>query len=105
MSVAESEPETDATNVRWSVFSLAFAISALLYLHRYVFAFIKPTLANEWKLTNTQLGQLDSAFSFCYAGFQFPLGIAADVWGVHLVLTGLMVLWCAAMGLMAWCRR
>lgn len=90
------------TNVRWSVFSLAFAISALLYLHRYVFAFIKPTLAEEYKLSNTQLGQLDSAFSVCYAGFQFPLGIAADVLGVHLVLTGLMVLWCAAMGLMAW---
>ena len=81
---------------------MAFAISALLYLHRYVFAFIKPTLAEEYKLSNTQLGQLDSAFSVCYAGFQFPLGIAADVLGVHLVLTGLIVLWCAAMGLMAW---
>lgn len=93
---------TKPTNVRWSVFSLAFATSALLYLHRYVFGFIKPTLAEEWKLSNTQLGQLDSAFSICYAVFQFPLGIAADVLGVHLVLTGLIVVWCGAMGLMAW---
>lgn len=77
---------------------MAFSISALLYLHRYVFAFIKPTLAEEYKLSNTQLGQLDSAFSVCYAGFQFPLGIAADVLGVHLVLTGLIVLWCAQWG-------
>lgn len=102
MANTDVSPAAAPTNVRWNVFSLAFAISALLYLHRYVFAFIKPTLAEEYKLSNTQLGQLDSAFSFCYAGFQFPLGIAADVLGVHSVLTGLMVLWCAAMGLMAW---
>ncbi|GDY08105.1 MAG: MFS transporter [Planctomycetota bacterium] len=102
MANTDVSPAAAPTNVRWSVFSLAFSISALLYLHRYVFAFIKPTLAEEYKLSNTQLGQLDSAFSVCYAGFQFPLGIAADVLGVHLVLTGLIVLWCAAMGLMAW---
>lgn len=92
---------TSPTQVRWSIFSLAFSTSAILYLHRYAFAFIKPAIEKEWNLTNTQLGQLDSAFSVCYALFQFPLGIAADVWGVHLVLTGLMLLWCAAMGLMA----
>ena len=91
-----------ATNVRWSVFSLAFATSALLYLHRYVFAFIKPTLAKEWGLSNSELGQLDSAFSVCYTVFQFPLGILADVVGVHLVLTGLILVWCGGMGLMAW---
>lgn len=102
MANTDVSPAAAPTNVRWSVFSLAFAISALLYLHRYVFAFIKPTLAEEWKLSNTQLGQLDSAFSLCYAGFQFPLGIAADALGVHLVLTVLMVVWCVAMGLMAW---
>lgn len=84
MSVAESEPETDATNVRWSVFSLAFAISALLYLHRYVFAFIKPTLANEWKLTNTQLGQLDWRSPSVTRAFSFRWGSrrmsGASIW-------------------------
>jgi ACS family glucarate transporter-like MFS transporter len=84
------------------VFSLAFATSALLYLHRYVFAFIKPTLAEQWGLDNSELGQLDSAFSVCYTVFQFPLGVLADLLGVHLVLTGLILVWCAGMGLMAW---
>lgn len=84
----------EPTNVRWSVFSLAFATSAMLYLHRYVFGFIKPTLQEEWGLSNTQLGQLDSAFSTCYTLFQFPLGIAADFAGVHLVLTLLIAVWC-----------
>ncbi len=99
MSVAQ---QPAPTNVRWSVFSLAFATSALLYLHRYVFAFIKPTLAEEWGLSNSELGQLDSAFSVCYTLFQFPLGVLADVLGVHLLLTGLILVWCGGMGLMAW---
>ena len=53
MLVTEVSPAARPTNVRWSVFSLAFVTSALLYLHRYVFAFIKPTLAEEWGLSNT----------------------------------------------------
>ncbi|MFM9965327.1 MAG: MFS transporter [Planctomycetaceae bacterium] len=91
-----------ATHVRWSVFSLAFAVSAVLYLHRYVFAFIKPKLAKEWGLSNSELGQLDSAFSVCYTLFQLPLGVLADVLGVHWVLTVLILVWCGGMGLMAW---
>ena len=88
------------TNVRWTVFALAFATSALLYLHRYIFAFMKPALSESWGLTATQLGEIDSAFSFCYTAFQFPLAIAADGLGVHLVLTVLILVWCAGLGVM-----
>ncbi len=96
-------PSADSpTNVRWGVFSLAFGTSALLYLHRYVFAFIKPTLAKEWELSNTELGRIDSAFSVCYTLFQFPLAIGADALGVHLVLTALFCIWCGGLGMMAW---
>jgi len=90
------------TNVRWGVFSLAFATSMLLYLHRYVFAFIKPTLAKEWELSNTELGRIDSAFSVCYTLFQFPIAVGADLVGVHLVLTALILLWCGGLATMAW---
>jgi sugar phosphate permease len=93
---------TKPTNVRWSVFSLAFATSALLYLHRYVFGFIKPVLPKEWGLTKTDLGRIDSDFAACYTLFQFPLAIVADAAGVHLVLTGLMVIWCSGLAIMAW---
>src|SRR3954471_5272411 len=89
------------TNVRYRVFTLAFVTSSLLYLHRYVFAFIKPTLSQEWGLSNTELGRLDSAFSICYTLFQFPLAIVADAAGVHRVLTGLMLIWCGGLSLMA----
>lgn len=81
---------------------MAFATSAMLYLHRYVFAGIKSTLAEEWGLSNDDLGKLDSAFSACYTLFQFPLAILADVAGVHLVLTGLIVVWCGGLAMMAW---
>lgn len=90
------------TNIRWLTFFLACGTSWLLYLHRYTFALIKPELVKEWGLQKTELGLLDSAFSFTSTGFQFPLGIAADAFGVHGVLTGLILLWCFGLALHAW---
>jgi sugar phosphate permease len=96
------QPGPRPTNVRFSIFALAMGTSGLLYLHRYVFAFVKPALAEEYKLSNTELGQLDSAFSLCYTLFQFPLGIVADLAGVHLVLSGLILVWCGGLAMLAW---
>jgi MFS transporter, ACS family, glucarate transporter len=90
------------TNVRWAVFGLACGTSWLLYLHRYTFALIKPELVREWGLDKSELGLLDSAFSFTSTFFQFPLGVLADLAGVRLVLSGLIVLWCLGLGLHAW---
>jgi ACS family glucarate transporter-like MFS transporter len=73
-----------------------------LYLHRYTFALLKPELVREWGLDKVQLGRLDSAFSFTSTLFQFPLGVLADVLGVRLVLTALIVLWCVGLGWHAW---
>lgn len=90
------------TGFRWTVFGLACATSWLLYLHRYAFALIKPELVREWKLDKVELGLLDSAFSFSSTFFQFPLGVAADLWGVRIVLTGLILVWCIGLGMHAW---
>src|SRR4051794_34219963 len=76
--------------------------SWLLYLHRYIFSFLKPILSNEWGLTNEELGRIDSAFGLAYAVCQFPLAILADVLGVHVMLPILLVLWLA--GLVLMCR-
>jgi len=102
MAITDDQSDPRPTNVRWGVFALAFGTSGLLYLHRYVFAFVKPMLAQEYELSNTELGQLDSAFSLCYTLFQFPLGIVADIAGVHLVLTGLILVWCGGLAMLAW---
>jgi len=90
------------TNVRWAVFGLACGTSWLLYLHRYTFAIIKPELVKEWDLDKVELGLLDSALSLTYTSFQFPLGVVADVLGVRIVLTGLILLWCLGLGMHAW---
>lgn len=92
------------TNIRWAVFGLACSTSWLLYLHRYAFAIIKPELVKEWNLDKVQLGLLDSAFSLSSTFFQFPLGVASDLAGVHLMLTGLILLWCLGLGLHAWAK-
>ena len=50
------------TTVRWTVLTLACGSSWLLYFHRYVFALIKPELAQEWDLDTNTLGLLDATF-------------------------------------------
>ena len=50
------------TNIRWLIFALACGTSALLYVHRYTFNFIKPKLAAEFGYNETQLGGLFSLF-------------------------------------------
>lgn len=81
---------------------MACGTSWLLYLHRYMFALIKPFLKDEWELGNDELGLLDSAFGAAYMGFQIPLGIAANALGVHLVLTCMIVVWSVGLALHAW---
>jgi MFS family permease len=95
-------PAEKPTNIRWTVFGLACGTSWLLYLHRYTLGAIKPELQHEWKLENFELGLFDSAFSASATLCQFPLGMAADAYGVRLVLTGLIVLWCLGLGMNAW---
>jgi sugar phosphate permease len=93
--------EMRPTNVRWVVFVLGCGTSWMLYLHRYTFALLKPTLKDEFGLDKPQLGLLDSAFSTCYSLFQFPSGLVIDLTGVHLFLGGLIILWSIALGLHA----
>ncbi len=90
------------TRFRWQVFTLACGTSWLLYLHRYLFGLIKPVLAEEWGLGKDELGLLDSAFSLAYTGFQLPLGVATNVFGVHLMLTAMLVVWSIGLGMHAW---
>lgn len=90
------------THFRWNVFVLACGTSWLLYLHRYIFGLIKPVLVEEWDLGKDELGLLDSAFSVAYSGFQIPLGVATNAFGVHLLLTCMIVVWSIGLGMHAW---
>lgn len=90
------------TNVRWRIFALACGTSWMLYLHRYTFALIKPLLKEEYGLGNDELGALDSAFALCYFLFQIPFGMLADVVGVRIVLTSLILIWSIGLAMHAW---
>lgn len=101
--MTERTPSTARpTHFRWTVFVMACGTSWLLYLHRYIFALIKPELAREWELGKDDLGLLDGAFSAFYTGFQIPLGIATDLAGVRLLLTAMILVWSIGLGMHAW---
>lgn len=99
---AEKPSKNRPTRFRYTIFGLACGTSWLLYLHRYVFALIKPTLAEEWDLGKDDLGLLDSAFSLVYTGLQVPLAIAVDLLGVHILLTAMIVVWSVGLAMHAW---
>lgn len=90
------------TKFRWTVFVLACGTSWMLYLHRYIFGLIKPTLVEEYGLSKTELGLLDSGFAAFYSTCQVPMGIAVDAIGVQFILTVMIVVWCVGLALHAW---
>ena len=61
--MTSGEPERP-TRVRWLIFTLACAVSWLLYLHRYAWGVIRPSLkAENPDLTDMELGWLDALFN------------------------------------------
>ncbi len=84
------------------VFVLACAASGLLYLHRYAWSIIRPSLKRENNLSDETLGWLDSAFQGAYALGQVPGGMLADLFGARLVLSALIPAWAVAAAAFAW---
>ncbi len=85
------------TRVRWLIFALACATSFLLYLHRYAWGVVKPSLRKDTGLTDLDLGWLDSAFSLTYMLCQIPGGMAGDFFGPRRVLSLIILLWSACL--------
>src|SRR5690349_15828654 len=73
------------TRVRRLGFALACSLSFLLYLHRYVWGFIKPDLQAEFGWDPVALGWLDSLFVLSYGVAQVPSGMLCDWFGAHLL--------------------
>lgn len=98
-----SDARARPTRVRWTVFALACAVSWFLYLHRYAWGVLKPAFrAENPGLDNVEIGWLDSAFNATYALGQVPGGLAGDVFGPRAILTGIILLWSAAVAGVAW---
>lgn len=75
------------------IFTLAATTSFLLYLHRYTWNLVRPEIEREFQLSNTQLEALGSAFFFPYAVGQIPGGILCDLFGPHLFLVAVILIW------------
>lgn len=83
------------TRVRWVVFALACLVGALLYVHRYSWGVIKADVKQEFALSDSQLGWLDSAFNASYT-LCLPLaGYLSDRLGPARMLPGVVLLWSA----------
>jgi hypothetical protein len=71
-------PPARPTHVRWIVFVLACAVSWLLYLHRYSWGVIKPTIQQENpQLTDTEMGGSTPLFRPPTPSARFPAAWSA----------------------------
>jgi ACS family glucarate transporter-like MFS transporter len=86
-------PGQRPTQVRWLIFALACGTSWFLYLHRYTWNFIRPALEKEFHFSNTQLDDIFTVFNLSYAVGQIPSGILCDLFGAHLFLALIILLW------------
>lgn len=87
------QPASRATRRRFLVFWLASAASFLLYLHRYTWNLIRPELQSEYGFSNTTLEGLGTAFYGTYAFGSIPSGVVIDLFGPHLVLVSIVLVW------------
>ncbi|MES1213614.1 MAG: MFS transporter, partial [Singulisphaera sp.] len=87
------------TGVRWQIFGLSCAASWTLYLHRYTFGLIMPTLAEEWGTSLTDLGFMQSALYSTYVALQIPCGLLVDRIGTRLFLSTIILAWSGVVAL------
>ncbi|HEX4230489.1 MAG TPA: MFS transporter [Bryobacteraceae bacterium] len=81
------------SRMRWLVIGWMFLVSAISYLDRVNISIAGQSIANEFHLTNLQLGSVFSAFVLGYGLFQAPAGWVADRLGPRLVLTAGVLWW------------
>jgi MFS transporter, ACS family, glucarate transporter len=86
-----ADPPT--SRVRWFLVFLLFFLGAISYLDRVNISIAGPALAEEYHLSQIQLGSVFSAFLLGYAFFQTPGGWLADRLGARNILTIGVVWW------------
>lgn len=89
-------------SVRWIVVFWLFVLSAVAYLDRVNLSIAGRFLAQDFGLTNVQLGRVFSAFLYGYALFQAPAGRLADRFGPRWVLFIGVIWWGIFTALTGW---
>jgi len=82
-----------ASRIRWLLVFWLFVLSGISYLDRVNISIAGSSLAEEYHLSQVQLGWVFSAFLLGYASFQTPGGWLVDRFGPRRVLTVGVVWW------------
>ncbi len=72
---------------------------AVIYADRTVLYPLLPAIGDQFKLTNTQVGAIASAYFLPYVAMQIPAGLLGDRWGHKRILTVFYLI--AGVGLLA----
>lgn len=86
------------SRIRWLIFGLACASSWFLYLHRYTWSFVSERLQTEQGFTENETSRMFAFFNFAYGFGQIPSGILGDLFGVHLLLGAIIIVWSLSTG-------
>lgn len=76
-----------ATNFRWVVLALIFAVYAVNYADRSNIGSVLPFITEEFNMTNFEAGQIASMFFLGYAICQIPAGFLLAKRGVRGIVT------------------
>lgn len=84
------------------IVAMLCVISTISYVERVNITAAGPSLKDDLRLNDTQLGSVVSAFLLGYALFQWPAGLLADRLGPRRLLAGAMLCWGGLTILSAW---
>lgn len=86
-------PKTKGVAIRYRLVFLLFLLTAVAYLDRTNISIAGVSIRSQFKIDNTELGWLISAFLIGYATFQIPAGLLARRLGARRALATAVLLW------------
>ena len=77
----------------WFALSVLFAINTLNFYDRQILGAVGETVREEWRLSDTALGSLGTAFTLLYAVVGVPIGRLTDKFSRRWILFAGVTLW------------
>ena len=77
----------------WFALGVLFAINTLNFYDRQILGAVGETIRNEWRLSDTALGSLGTAFTLLYAVVGVPLGRMTDRFSRRWILSAGVTVW------------
>src|SRR6476661_920572 len=74
-------------------FAVLLGINTMNFFDRQVLPAVQEKIRKDWNLSDTQLGELGTAFILLYAVVGLPLGHLADRWNRRWLLAAGVGLW------------